>query len=78
MTTYSEYCLARLFFEHHGRALKPIVFMSHDILNDILRGNERALAYNKETPTKFSFTVCGYKVKTVADLNVLSIGFDLL
>ena len=70
--------LGASFFEYYGRNPKPIVFMSPDILNAIARGNERALVYNKETPTKFSITVCGYKVKTVIDPNVLAIGFDLL
>ena len=70
--------LGASFFEQHGRNLKPIVFMSEDIMNAIARGYERAVGRNKETPTKLSFTVCGYRVKTVAGTNVLSIGFDLL
>ena len=70
--------LGASFFEQHGRNLKPIVFMSEDIMNAIARGYERALGRNKETPTKLSFTVCGYRVKTVEGTNVLSIGFDLL
>lgn len=66
------------FFERYRCAIKPTVFMSGDIMNVIARGSERALVCDKETPTKLSFTVCGYRVKTVGDTNVLSIGFDLL
>lgn len=65
------------FFErsNYNRGIKPTVFMSRDILSIIGRGSERALMYNASPRV---LTVCGYNVKTVADTNVLSVGFDLL
>ncbi len=64
------------FLKHrYGFSAKPIVFMSVDIMSIISRGSERALMYNASPRV---LTVCGYNVKTVADTNVLSIGFDLL
>lgn len=63
------------FFERYGHPIKPTVFMSGDILSIIGRGSPRVLMYNISPPI---LTVCGYNVKTVADTNVLSVGFDLL
>ncbi len=70
--------LGASFYKRHGINPEPIVFMSGDIMNVIARGFERALVCGKETPTNLLFTVCGYRVKMVADTNVLSVGFDLL
>ena len=63
---------------NYSRGIKPTVFISVDILSIIGRGSERTLLYSNVSPTERILTVCGYNVKTVADTNVLSIGFDLL
>ena len=69
---------ADLLKQRFGHTIKLTVCISLDILSIIGSGSERALMYSNKSPTERVLTVCGYNVKTVADKNVLSIGFDLL
>lgn len=64
-------------FERYGRGLKPVVFMSADILNAISRGSD-VVTYRIDTPTKRILTVCGCEIRYVTEMNVLSVGFDLI
>lgn len=63
--------------ERYGHGLRPVVFMSADILNAIARGLD-VVKYRNDTPTRRILTVFGYEIRYVAEMNVLSVGFDLL
>lgn len=63
--------------ERYGRGLKLVVFMSADVLNEIARGSD-VVKYRNDTPTKRILTVGGYEIRYVAEMNVLSVGFDLI
>ena len=61
------------YFEHYVR-VKPTVFMSHDVLSVITRGNFDAVtSYKYGEP----LTVCGYDLKMVFGNNVLYFGYEL-
>lgn len=68
-------------FERYGVAIRPIVFISRDILDIIYRGSDRVLMIHNVLPgDKIPvLTIFGCDVKTVPNAtNVLSVGFNLL
>lgn len=58
--------------------INPTVFISPDILSVIAEGAREVRLPSYETPAKQIMTVCGCKLKTVADKNVLAVGLDLV
>ena len=57
------------------RGIKPVVFMSLDVISVISRGSESALFMGRITHSIRMLTVCGYEVKTTYGENELYVGF---
>lgn len=65
---------ADAFYEPYHRPVKPVVFMSQDILNVMIAGmpdDVRSFAHTSD------LEVFGYKVKMAVGIGVLYIGFEI-
>ena len=69
-----DYGISRI--DRYGRGLRPIVFISADIMYVITRGSN--IVVQNETPQGKIITVFGHEVRLIPGRNVLSVGLDFI
>lgn len=70
---YMQRILMAAYDLEHYRTQKPIVFMSRDVMADIIRGENNVVCYGGDPDIT---QVCGYNVKLTYGKEELYVGFE--